>query len=465
MSSSLRAKLVLAQRSTMMVWTMVPHILSFVRDQRRFLLFGGPRAISPDQHKKRAERIKHDIERMGTAYIKLGQLVSTRADLIPQVYVDEIAKLQDGIKPLPGKEARRALEEIYGKKLEEVFDRFDENAVGAASLAQVHYAVWQGRDVAVKFVRPDIPDQMAADLKIAGLVIRILNEKFDNSLTNMLATAISEGAKGMAVELDLTNEQKNLEMMGKLLEKRNDVTVPQLYPEASHAKAIVMEYCPGLKVTESERLRACGFDFRDVIERMVTLYSEMIFVQGIYHADPHPGNILIGDGAQIILLDYGMVCRLSKETRDVVLDSVVAGLRGDREKLVDGLYASRIVNPDTDRSKIHAFVEEIVQLHRQNLGTRSRLEQVGLLIERTARELRLNLPGELVYVFRSLTLLEGMATKMIPGWNLLEHGIEPMKTALASQYVQNQIETQGMLNMALDEFRRFIGHRTVRRFT
>jgi ubiquinone biosynthesis protein len=443
----------------------LPTTFQFVRDRKRYVFFGPARDVPDAEHLRRAQKVKHNIESLGTAFIKLGQLVSTRADLVPQVYIDEISKLQDGIRPLPGKQARRALEKIYGTKLENVFDKFDENAIAAASLAQVHYAVWKGKDVAVKFVRPDIPAQMAVDLKIAGFVIRQLNERFDNSLTNMLSTAISEGAKGMELELDLTNEMKNLTMMHRLLSRRGDVTVPQLYPEASRPKAIVMEYCPGVKVNETDRLRAAGFDFQNLIDRLVTLYAEMIFIEGVYHADPHPGNILVGDGAQLILLDYGMVCRLSSETRDVILNSVVAGLRGDRETLVDGLFSTGIVTPGTSRERIHQFIDEIVELHRGGLDTQSRLLGVGLAIERTARDLGLNLPGELVYVFRSLSLLEGMAAKLEPGWNLLEHGIEPMKEALAPHYIKNKLKQDGLLGTAMNELKRFFGHRTVKRFT
>lgn len=443
----------------------LPTTLAFVRDRRRYLAFGPPRSVSEETHRRRAQTIKRHIETLGTAFIKLGQLVSTRPDLVPAVYIEEIAKLQDGITPLPGKDARRTLEAIYGVRLEAVFDRFDDQALAAASLAQVHYAVWQGQDVVVKFVRPDIPAQMAVDLKIAGFVMRQLDRHFSNSLTRMLSTAIAEGSKGMALELDLTNEMENLETMARILARRDDVTVPLIYPEVSGPQVIVMEYCPGVKFTDVERLRAAGFDFDDLIARLVKLYAEMIFVAGVYHADPHPGNILVGDGGQLILLDYGMVCRLSREMRDAILDAVVAGLRGDRERLVDGLYETGIVAEGTNRRRIHAFIDEIIRLHQRGLDAQNRMLGVGLAIERTARELGLNLPPELVYVFRSLSLLEGMASKLRPGWSLIEHGFEPMQEALAPQYVKSLLNSQGLLNTAVDEIRRFLGHRTVRRFT
>lgn len=443
----------------------LPTTLAFVRDRRRYLAFGPPRPVSEETHRRRAQTIKRHIETLGTAFIKLGQLVSTRPDLVPAVYIEEIAKLQDGITPLPGKDARRTLEAIYGVRLEAVFDRFDDQALAAASLAQVHYAVWQGQDVVVKFVRPDIPAQMAVDLKIAGFVMRQLDRHFSNSLTRMLSTAIAEGSKGMALELDLTNEMENLETMARILARRDDVTVPLIYPEVSGPQVIVMEYCPGVKFTDVERLRAAGFDFDDLIARLVKLYAEMIFVAGVYHADPHPGNILVGDGGQLILLDYGMVCRLSREMRDAILDAVVAGLRGDRERLVDGLYETGIVAEGTNRRRIHAFIDEIIRLHQRGLDAQNRMLGVGLAIERTARELGLNLPPELVYVFRSLSLLEGMASKLRPGWSLIEHGFEPMQEALAPQYVKSLLNSQGLLNTAVDEIRRFLGHRTVRRFT
>ncbi|MFQ3581423.1 MAG: AarF/UbiB family protein [Chloracidobacterium sp.] len=463
--ASLVQQVHLARRATAMLRLALPTTLAFVRDQRRYLAFGAPRHVSEQIHRQRAQTIKQHIETLGTAFIKLGQLVSTRPDLVPAVYIEEIAKLQDGITPLPGREARRTLEAIYGTRLEAVFDRFDDQALAAASLAQVHYAVWQGQDVAVKFVRPDIPAQMAIDLKIAGFVMRQLDQRFSNSLTRMLSTAIAEGSKGMAQELDLTNEMENLETLARVLARREDVTVPLIYPEVSGSQVIVMEYCPGVKFTDVERLRAAGFDFDDLIARLVKLYAEMIFVAGVYHADPHPGNILVGDGGQLILLDYGMVCRLSRETRAIILDSVVAGLRGDRERLVDGLYETGIVSEGTNRRRIHAFIEEIIQLHQRGLNAQSRMLGVGLAIERTARELGLNLPPELVYVFRSLSLLEGMASKLRPGWSLIEHGFEPMQEALAPQYVKSLLNREGLLNTAVDEIRRFLGHRTVRRFT
>jgi predicted unusual protein kinase regulating ubiquinone biosynthesis (AarF/ABC1/UbiB family) len=463
--SSLAQQARLARRATAMLRLTLPTTLAFVRDRRRYIAFGPPRQVSEATHRQRAQTIKQHIETLGTAFIKLGQLVSTRPDLVPAVYIEEIAKLQDGITPLSGKAARRTLEAIYGARLEAVFDRFDDEALAAASLAQVHYAVWQGQDVAVKFVRPDIPAQMAVDLKIAGYVIRQLDRHFSNSLTRMLSTAIAEGSKGMAQELDLTTEMENIETLARILARREDVTVPLVYPEVSGPQVIVMEYCPGVKFTDVERLQAAGFDFDDLIARLVKLYAEMIFVAGVYHADPHPGNILVGDGGQLILLDYGMVCRLSREMRAAILDAVAAGMRGDRERLVDGLYETGIVAPGTNRRRLHAFIEEIIQLHRRGLDAQNRMLGVGLAIERTARELGLNLPAELVYVFRSLSLLEGMAAKLRPGWSLIEHGFEPMQEALAPQYVKSLLSREGLLNTAVDEIRRFLGHRTVRRFT
>ncbi len=417
--------------------TAAPILLSLMRDWRSYFWFGSPRLLSEADHNRRACKIRERLESLGIVFIKIGQVVSSRGDLLPSVYLKELSKLQDSVFPVEERIVRSTLEAEYERPLSEVFEEFSFKPLATASIGQVHEARYSGRRVVVKFARPGIRAQLIQDSRIAlilldftiGVCYRLRIPELA-AVASVYRQAVREISTGMMEETDLGRERKNAELLLKATSDIQDLVLPRLVPQLCTENVLVMEYISGTKVSDIEALKRQGLDFTDVMNRLVAVYMRMIIVKGVYHADPHPGNIHVLRDGRILLYDFGIVRTLSQATRERLSRLAVAAMRKDLETVVDELYQIGILKASADRAVALDVARRFVSLHFQGLNSRERIGEIAETIYNAFQGFPLELPQELVYVFRCLSLIEGLGTRYRPGWNFLADGYPGIQTAL-----------------------------------
>jgi predicted unusual protein kinase regulating ubiquinone biosynthesis (AarF/ABC1/UbiB family) len=252
----------------------------------------------------------------------------------------------------------------------------------------------------------------------------------------------------MFEEIDYVQERRNAVEIRAALADRPDVVIPDIVPELCTGHTLALEYCQGTKISRVEALRARGIDLEQLMLRIVELYAHMILIKGIYQADPHPGNIFIHEDGRIILVDFGIVRRLSAATRELLVTLIVAALKKDSQTVVDNLYKIGLVKVNTDREVVHQVAVKVADLHFQGLATRTRLQEVAQTILNSFAEFPIEVPPELIYVFRTLSLLEGLGTRFRPGWNMLADGAPAIRTVLR-QYL---VESRGLIDTVKEYF-------------
>src|SRR5262249_16221839 len=242
-------------RAGQVIWTALPILASLLRDWRRWLMWGDARTLTESGHQKRARNIRNRLERLGIVFIKVGQVISSRGDLLPPVYLNELSRLQDAVRPLSERTVHKILEREYGKDLSNIFDDLSIKPLATASIGQVHRAVYNKRDVVVKFARPKIQDQLRRDGKTAVLVLSLTERIFQfveiteiGVLIKIYRQAVTEVFRGMMEETDLAHERHNAEMLARALADVPDVVIPKTIPEICTDGILVLEYWNGTKV-------------------------------------------------------------------------------------------------------------------------------------------------------------------------------------------------------------------------
>ncbi len=433
-------------RAIQVISVATPFILAFWRDTRTWFLFGGPLNRTEAQHRRRAKRIRDRIEMLGVSFIKVGQVVSTRGDLLPKAYLDELSTLQDSITPLDFPRVRKALEDTYGAPLESIFEMFEETPIATASIGQVHCARYQGKKVVVKLVRPGIRELITLDFRLTVAILSFLDRNLDRvqggrsdihvvtRLFNQIATEVNSG---LTEEMDFAREQANAERLRELLGDHPEVVIPRTIPDLCRPNVLVMEFVEGVKISDAEVLRAWGFEPLHLVDKLVELYVEMVLVHGVYHADPHPGNVFVNPLGKLVLFDFGIVRTLSKEIRDGLVAMTLAGLRADIPAVVDELYKMGVLDPAADRETALQVGQYFAAVHFQGLPTAERIEILGKHMRDAFGFVPLRMPQEMVYVFRVTSMLEGLGTRFKPGWNMMADGGPAVRRAVGQALMKN----------------------------
>jgi len=408
------------QRSMKILFTALPFILSFIRDFRRFIFFGSERAADLRFHQERAERLTRKIASLGPSFIKLTQVISTRADIIPPLYLSALSKLHDEVPPVSFSVVKKVLENEYHRPFEEVFESFDPVPLAAASLGQVHKGEYQGADVAVKIQRPGIHDMVTTDLKIIQRLLAILSRLFDAYQLRALQVVVNEFSRTIFDEMDFQKESLNIKRFQGLMQDRPDILVPCFYPDLTTSKVLVMRYYDGIKITDFERLKAAGVDVERVLSKLIELYTQQILIDGVVHADPHPGNILVTADEKIVLLDYGLVVELDSETRRKLIDTTIAGARRDFDGLIEGYYSLGIANREVSPTILREAAEAIFDILSQQGITQRRIQEIAFEILESFYAFPFELPSNLVYIFKTAAIVEGIGTQYRSDFNAVK---------------------------------------------
>src|SRR5262245_25267318 len=430
-------------------------MLAFLRDRRRWLLFGPPRRTSTQSHERRAQKLTSTIASLGPTFIKLAQVFGARADILPEPYLSAISTLQDQVPPVPPQEIERVIEAELQQTPAELFEDFERQPVAAASLGQVHRARLNGESVAVKVLRPGVEELIALDLDISFRVLLLLNVLFPNHHIRALTNVVREFSVRILEEMDFEQEAENIGMFHQHFADDSLIRAPRVFENYTRRRVLVLEWVAGDKIDRlSERFASGNLDFNDIMRRLTATYLRMMVRDGFLHADPHAGNILVQADGALVFLDWGMVVKLSRSTRDLLIKISLAAGRDDLDSMINGMFELGMIDPDISRAEVRDAAVEILGIiaRVRELGSRQVQEMVRDIMD-TFYTWPLMLPRELVYFFRAITLLEGIGIRYDPGFNGLEVArpvIQDMKSELLRAQVR---QPQELARGLMDEVR------------
>jgi predicted unusual protein kinase regulating ubiquinone biosynthesis (AarF/ABC1/UbiB family) len=407
-------------RTVSVLLGLTPFLLAFLRDRRRWLLFGRGVKRREGHHQLRAERLTARLAKLGPTFVKLAQLLSSRADILPEPYLSEISKLQDQVPPDPAPAIRAVIERELECPVADAFEEFDDEPMAAASLGQVHRARVNGRSVVVKVLRPGVEAAIALDLDISFRILFWLNILFPNHHVRGLTNVVREFSVRVRAEMDFRQEGDNIARFQRVFSGDRKVRAPSVLADFTRRRVLVMEYCTGTKIDHLHDLFASGrLSFKGVMERLTGVYLQMMMVDGFMHADPHPGNLLVQDDGTLILLDWGAVVEVPRWTRASILGVALAVSREDIDSVINEMYRLGMISADVSRGEIREAATEILRIvQRAKTTNRQRIIQEILaeLLD-TFYTWPLVLPQELVYFMRTAALIEGLAFHYDPNFD------------------------------------------------
>lgn len=399
---------------------LLPFALSFVRDFRRWIVGGRPLPRTAEFHARRATRLADTVAGLGPTFVKLAQVFASRADLVPEPYLSALGRLVDRVPPVSYEAVRRQIVESYGKPPEELWDDLDPVPLAAASLGQVHRARHRGREVVVKVLRPGVGALVAADVDAADRILRVVARRWPTRQVRSVQTVVAEFAVRTAEELDFRQEAAFAKEVRANVAARRDVIVPEVIDEFTRERVLVLEYIEGRRIDRLEEWIAEGRIVpRRLVQSVMELYLQMMLVDGLFHADPHPGNLLVAPDGRLVVLDFGMVVRVPRQLRVDLVQTVFATIRKDVDAVVTGFDRLGALEPGADRGEIAAVVRTLLQLSDLRMTTTERIEHV-LLADDVMQQLYdapLVLPSHLVYFARTASLIEGLGTRYDPYFN------------------------------------------------
>jgi ubiquinone biosynthesis protein len=365
-----------------------------------------------------AEKLAGAFERMGPTYVKLGQLLSTRADLLPPVYLDALARLQDDVEPVPYREVERIVTDELQVRISNAFRSFAPEPLASASLGQVHKAVLRdGRAVAVKVQRPGVVEAVTKDMQVIEELAGFVDAHTNVGRQFGFAAMVEEFRRAITAELDYELEAENLRVMHRLLHDVDEIVVPLPVNDYSTSRVLTMDYVQGRNVSSIGPLAQLEVDAERLAQALFRAYLDQILVHGFVHADPHPGNVLLTGDGHLALIDLGMVTRVSPEVQDDLLRLLVAVSDGRGVAAAEVLAAMSEHRDDFDRA---VFQRQIIDLVQRNQATSVSDLDAGRVIGELARaagEGGLRPPPELTMLTKALLNLDQVAAKLAPDFD------------------------------------------------
>jgi ubiquinone biosynthesis protein len=400
----------------------------------------------PPPDRATAARFRQLLAELGPTFIKLGQLLSTRPDVLPVGWVEELETLQDDCPPLAIEEVRREIERGLGRSVEALFADLDPMPLASASIAQVHRArTHDGDEVVVKVQRPNIRQRIDADLGLLYYLARLLEAVIEETGIYTPTGVIEEFDRTVHEELDFSNEARNAREMAEAAEGREFLVIPKVHQHLSSATVLTLDFVAGTKV--SDVTAEAGFDLEQVAKNIIEAAFRQLFVDGLFHGDPHPGNLLVLPGNRIALLDFGLVGRLTRAQQEALVTLIVAVALRDPDTVARVL--NRIGTPDA-HTPVAEFREDIRRILDRYLGLK--LDEIRTttllsdLLDLAVRH-RIRIPKEYAVLAKASITIEGMIRRLYPSLDILEVGLPYAKELLLSRF--NPSDASGVLMKSL----------------
>jgi ubiquinone biosynthesis protein len=398
-----------------------------------------------------AEHLRLALEELGPTFVKLGQVLSTRSDLLPEPFIEELRKLQDSVPPAPFEAIRAVMEQELGRPPEEVFSTLDPNPIGSASLSQVHAATLpDGTEVAIKVQRPHIRELIETDLEILHDLAALAQRTPIGEMYEVEVVA-EDVAFLLLNELDFRREAHNAEQFRKNFAEEPQVHIPQIYWDYTTARMLVMERLRGIKVDEVEALRAAGYDTHQIALDASRLIIKEVLEDGFFHADPHPGNYLVEPDGRIGVLDFGMVGTLSEDDRLNLMRLYVAVIRQDSYAILNVFARMGALSSRTDRPRLIRATERLISKYRGRTLKESSFAEFWSDLTEMMRQHHVRLPTNLWLVGKTLAMLEGIGRRLDPDYDLFAVS-EPFVRRLAKQAWRPHLSPRDLLEQ-LDTWR------------
>ena len=378
-------------------------------------------AADEDLARRRWEvRIRMALEELGPTFVKLGQLLATRPDLVPLSLIEELQQLQDNVPPFAASIARALIEAELQRPIDEAFAHFDERPLAAASIAQVHRArLHSGEEVVLKLQRPGLDERLRSDLDLLSFVAGWLEEQLPEIRRFKPVMAIDELARSLKLETDFGNELRNIERFRRQVAPETRVGVPQTWPALSTRRLLTMEFFDGCKVTDTAKLAEWSVDPVEIAQLGITVVIASIFEHGFFHGDPHPGNFFVLRDGRLGIIDFGMMGTLDRERIDELLTFMAALLLGDAEMLVSLLLDLGLLGDSVDMRRLRSSVAALMgRYHGVDIASVDISTFLADAIE-VIVEHEIDLPSDLLLIGKSLSTMEGIARQIHPGFNPL----------------------------------------------
>ena len=357
---------------------------------------------------------------LGPTFIKLGQILSARSDLLPKEYMKAFESLQDKVPAAPFSDAQKIIERSLGKPVDEIFEEFDREAISGASLGQVYRARYRGSDVAVKVNRPNVKEIVRRDLIVINRLLRLAKNRMESFLYTSIKNVIDDFSLRVYEEMDYVKERENLKRIWGNLSARNErVLVPNVFDEISTSEVLVMQYVSGTKITDIDSLKQKNYDLKNLAFRVDLLFLKMLLRDDIFHADPHPGNISLADDGNIILYDFGMVGSLDSDTRYSLLELYAGLVQTDPDMIIDSLLAMHALSPAANRGIIRRSMELVIAGMSGKRVEDREVREIFEIANDVIFEFPFKLPQALVLYMRMSSILEGVCLQLDPEFRFI----------------------------------------------
>ena len=402
----------------------------------------------------RWERIRLVIEELGPTFIKLAQALSNRADLLPQELIDEFEKLQSNVPPFEVALARQIVEEELKQPLAAVFAEFDDVPIGSASIGQVHRArLLTGEDVVVKIQRPGVQEKVRGDLALLHELVRLTAGFLRNHGLANPQDVVDAFERSMSKELDYTAEARSMEQFRKLYADYANFYIPKPYRELSTAKVLVIEFVAGCKITDKPQLEAWGLSPATVAETGMDIYLTQIFEFGVFHADPHPGNVLVQPDGRIVLIDFGMVGKLTKQQKYAFAGVFIGMARQDARGMAANFrrlaLTAEIPDMRAFEGDLSQLIEDFALLDVKEMSMSDLADALQTIIY----DYKLQVPGAVFLILRALVILEGIGKVLHPSFNTFEfvspYGAKIIREQYSRENILSEAEYTGTQLLAL----------------